>query len=99
MKRLLILIGSLPGFIIILTTATVNQLIDSYSVEILDELSQYISQFGSTSQLNTQLVIIAVKISKYSQLLITIGVVWVMIFAFIWYKHREKRLNDKENKK
>lgn len=93
------MIGSLPGFIMILTAATVNQLIDGYNVETLDRLVQYVSQLGSTSQLNSQLVIIAVRISKYSQLLITIGIVWVMIFAFMWYKHREKRLNDKKHKK
>ena len=64
------------------------------SIEMFNVLIEYGSQLDDIPTIGPNIMVAAIKISEYSQILITIGIVWVITFIFMWVKSKD---NNKEN--
>lgn len=86
MKRVLIVLGSLPGFLAILFTITSNKVVTTSGSESINKIIKYSSELGKTIESDSSLLFIVMKVSEYSHIIITIGVIWIVICMFLWGK-------------
>lgn len=87
-KKIVIFLSGMLGFVAVLATAVSIRLTAGMDNEALKQLYKYSTKFGLNNPAETKVTFLMMFISDNAYIIVTAGVIWILIFAFLWEKNR-----------
>lgn len=90
LKTLLYLIGVLIGASAIFLATLATSITRGIDVASIDEVMGVLSEVGGEILIPAEisLTLIFIEISKYSYLIFTFSIVWIIIITYIWWNYK-----------
>lgn len=90
LKTLLYSFGVLIGAVVMFLATLAKSITKGIDISSIDEVMGYLSAVGGESLIpaDISLTLIFVEISKYSYLIFTASVIWLIIITYIWWNYK-----------
>lgn len=96
MKKLLFVLGGLPGFLFIFITVVANRMVSGVNTSFADTFLKFGEYFNMNISREATAMVAFAKINEYSHWIITFSIVWIVVFAFLWERQRRKEKDEKD---